>query len=68
MGKSKMVETVQEQALKLRESLAKEAGTPGVIPHQLYVTITNVIWQMVASEWRLDRKWVVRMLIGLKGS
>ena len=65
MGKSKLVEAVQEQALKLRECLAKDAGTPGEIPHQLHVTIINVIWQMVASEWRLSRKVVVGMLIRL---
>lgn len=49
MGKSRLVEVVQQQTLKLRESLSINAGTPGRIPHQLFVTIINVIWQMVAS-------------------
>ena len=62
MGKSKMVDAVQHQALKLRESLAEVAGKPGEIPHQLFVSITNVIWQMVASEWGLGRIWVMETL------
>lgn len=49
MGKSRLVEVVQEQTLKLREALSINAGTPGRIPHQLMVTVINVIWQMVAS-------------------
>ena len=50
MGKSRLVEVVQQQTLKLREDLSIKAGTPGKIPHQLFVTIINVIWQMVASK------------------
>ncbi|KAG0716064.1 Cytochrome P450 2L1 [Chionoecetes opilio] len=49
MGKSKLVETVQQQTLILRETLAKTAGTPGEMPHQLHVSIINIIWQMVAN-------------------
>ncbi|XP_063867797.1 cytochrome P450 2L1-like [Scylla paramamosain] len=49
MGKSSMVGAVQHQGLKLRETIAEKAGTPGMIPHQLHVTVLNVIWHMVAS-------------------
>ena len=65
MGKSRMVDAVQYQALQLRDSLAKQAGKPGEIPHQLYVSIVNVIWQMVASEWGLGRIWIMGTMIGL---
>ncbi|XP_045133474.1 cytochrome P450 2L1-like isoform X2 [Portunus trituberculatus] len=50
MGKSSLVEAVQHQCLKLRETLAEGAGTPAMIPHQLHVTVLNVIWHMVASK------------------
>ena len=65
MGKSRLVDGVQHQALKLRESLAKQAGKPGKIPHQLYVSIVNVIWHMVASEWGMGRIGVVGTLVAL---
>ena len=54
MGKSSLVDAVQQQCLKLRETLAEGAGTPGMIPHQLHVTVLNVIWHMVASAWRVS--------------
>ncbi|KAK8391552.1 hypothetical protein O3P69_017240 [Scylla paramamosain] len=49
MGKSSLVGAVQDQGLKLRETLAERAGTPGMIPHQLHLSLINVIWHMVAS-------------------
>uniref|UniRef100_A0A0N7ZA00 Cytochrome P450 n=1 Tax=Scylla olivacea TaxID=85551 RepID=A0A0N7ZA00_SCYOL len=54
MGKSSLVGAVQHQGLKLRETIAEKAGTPGMIPHQLNVTVINVIWHMVASAWRVS--------------
>ncbi|XP_045128278.1 cytochrome P450 2L1-like isoform X2 [Portunus trituberculatus] len=49
MGKSSLVGAVQHQALKLRKTLAEVVGTPVMIPHQLHVSVLNVIWHMVAS-------------------
>nr|ACI94903.1 cytochrome P450 CYP379A1 [Carcinus maenas] len=50
MGKSSLVEAVQQQCLKLRDSIAKDAGTTVAIPLQLHVTVLNIIWHMVASK------------------
>ncbi|XP_050695430.1 cytochrome P450 2L1-like isoform X1 [Eriocheir sinensis] len=50
MGKSKLVETIQHQALEFRKSIAKQAGKAAPIPHDLHVAVVNVIWQMVASK------------------
>ncbi|MPC36298.1 Cytochrome P450 2L1 [Portunus trituberculatus] len=49
MGKSSLVGAVQQQCLKLRETLAKGAGTAVVINHQLHLSVINIIWYMVAS-------------------
>lgn len=51
MGKSKLVKAIQQQTLQFRESIAKQAGKVGPIPHDLNVAVVNVIWQMVASEY-----------------
>ncbi|XP_050695435.1 cytochrome P450 2L1-like [Eriocheir sinensis] len=50
MGKSKLVEAIQHQALQFRKSIAKQAGKAAPIPHDLHVAVVNVIWQMVASK------------------
>lgn len=50
MGKSRLVAAVQTQATVLVEELKKQAGDPKTLPHALYVTIVNVIWQMVGGE------------------
>ena len=51
MGKSSLVGAVQHYCLKLRETLAKGAGTPTMFSHQLHLSVINIIWHMVASTW-----------------
>nr|XP_053655244.1 cytochrome P450 2L1-like [Cherax quadricarinatus] len=50
MGKSRLVEAVQKQALRLVEHFKTQAGKPAPVSHALSVFVVNVIWQMVAGK------------------
>ena len=50
MGKSKLVQAVQERAMWLVDEFSKHAGKGGPIALPIKIAITNVIWQLVAGE------------------
>ncbi|MPC47869.1 Cytochrome P450 2L1 [Portunus trituberculatus] len=50
MGKSKLVEAVQERAMWLVENFSKHAGNGAPIALPIKIAITNVIWQLVGGK------------------
>lgn len=63
MGKSRLLEAVQQQATWLTEVLIKQAGRAGPVNYALRVAIVNVIWQLVGGELM-----VCFLIILLKGN
>lgn len=51
MGKTRLEEAIQHEAVCLVEDFARHAGRPGPLPWSINVAVLNVIWQMVASRW-----------------
>nr|XP_027214807.1 cytochrome P450 2L1-like [Penaeus vannamei] len=49
MGKTRLEEAIQHEAVCLVEDFARHAGRPGPLPWSINVAVLNVIWQMVAS-------------------
>ncbi|XP_050734557.1 cytochrome P450 2L1-like isoform X1 [Eriocheir sinensis] len=50
MGKSRLVDAVQRQAMWLVEVFKKQAGKAAPVPYALRVAIVNVIWQLVGGK------------------
>ena len=50
MGKSRLVDAVQQQAAWVAEVLSKQTGKAAPVPYALRVAIVNVIWQLVGGE------------------
>ncbi|XP_042870717.1 cytochrome P450 2L1-like [Penaeus japonicus] len=49
MGKTRLEEAIQHEAVCLVEDFARHTGRPGPLPWSINVAVVNVIWQMVAS-------------------
>ncbi|XP_042870726.1 uncharacterized protein LOC122252352 [Penaeus japonicus] len=54
MGKTRLEEAIQHEAVCLVEDFARHTGRPGPLPWSINVAVLNVIWQMVA-----DRRYKV---------
>lgn len=51
MGKSHLVETVQNEARELVKTFRKNANVSQPLPNAIHMAVLNVIWQMVASKY-----------------
>ncbi|XP_069970562.1 cytochrome P450 2L1 [Penaeus vannamei] len=49
MGKTRLEEAIQHEAVCLVEDFARHAGRPGPLPWSINVAVLNVIWMMVAN-------------------
>ncbi|XP_037799520.1 cytochrome P450 2L1-like isoform X1 [Penaeus monodon] len=49
MGKTRLEEAIQREAVCLVEDFARHAGRPAPLPWSINVAVLNVIWQMVAN-------------------
>ncbi|XP_047486302.1 cytochrome P450 2L1-like [Penaeus chinensis] len=49
MGKTRLEEAIQHEAVCLVEDFERHAGRPAPLPWSINVAVLNVIWQMVAS-------------------
>ncbi|XP_042870721.1 cytochrome P450 2L1-like isoform X2 [Penaeus japonicus] len=50
MGKTRLEEAIQHEAVCLVEDFARHTGRPGPLPWSINVAVLNVIWQMVAGK------------------